>query len=126
IRARTLASVGFFPLKSLSFLKSPFKPGPIFFSSLSGLWQIAHCSKTALPFSGSPLALESAASDAAVKTKQKKQMESRSLRKRFSPLGFNSSSYNQLAARCGLPLAGVGWQAKAPAKAPAPQLMPEL
>src|ERR1035438_8868953 len=101
MRARTLASVGFLPLESLSFLKRPFRPGPIFFSVPAGLWQMAHCPKTVLPFSGSPLAAESAAVDPAVKTKQKKQMESDLLRKRYSPQGFNSSSYNQLARGVG-------------------------
>src|ERR1044072_8400873 len=51
-----LASVGFLPLVILSFLNSPFSPGPIFFSSLSALWQTPHCSKTSLPLAASPLA----------------------------------------------------------------------
>ena len=54
-RGRTLASVGFLPFTILSFLNSPLRPGPIFFSSLSGLWQTAHCSKTAFPLAASPL-----------------------------------------------------------------------
>src|SRR5215471_14835553 len=54
ILARTVASDGFFPLAILSFLNRPFRPGPIFFSSLSALWQTAHCSKTTLPFAASP------------------------------------------------------------------------
>ena len=54
ILAFTVASVGFLPLTILSFLNRPFSPGPIFFSSLSALWQTPHCSKTSLPFAASP------------------------------------------------------------------------
>src|SRR6516162_7637712 len=59
IRVLTLASVGFLPLDILSFLNSPLRPGPIFFSSLSGLWQTPHCSNTALPLAASPLPADS-------------------------------------------------------------------
>src|SRR6266436_742785 len=54
ILARTVASLGFLPLVSLSFLKRPFRPGPIFFSSVSALWHTAHWSKTTLPLAASP------------------------------------------------------------------------
>src|SRR5580658_3731592 len=53
--ALMFASVGFLPFFSLSFLVTPFSPGPIFFSSLSALWHTAQLSsKMALPFSASP------------------------------------------------------------------------
>src|ERR1039458_4566270 len=53
--ALMLASVGALPFFSLAFLVTPFRPGPIFFSSLSALWHTAQLSsKTALPFSASP------------------------------------------------------------------------
>src|SRR5688572_9276171 len=54
--ALTVASDGFLPLVSFSFLYNPFNPGPIFFSSLSALWQTPHCSKIALPLAASPAA----------------------------------------------------------------------
>src|SRR5215471_5069356 len=66
-RERTVASVGFLPLVILSFLNSPLRPGPIFFSSESALWHTAHCSKTALPLAASPLPAESITLEAAAR-----------------------------------------------------------
>src|SRR5262249_24185470 len=70
MRERTVASVGFLPLVIFSFLKRPFRPGPIFFSSESALWQTAHCSKTSLPLAASPLPAESTTFEAPAITTQ--------------------------------------------------------
>src|ERR1700675_3303972 len=50
----TLASLTFFLFAKVALLNRPFSPGPIFFSSLSALWQTEHCSNTSLPFSALP------------------------------------------------------------------------
>src|SRR5712691_8918964 len=56
INARTLASVTGLPLTSVFLLNRFFRPGPIFLSSLSELWQTEHCSNTSLPLAASPAA----------------------------------------------------------------------
>src|SRR5262245_58553618 len=54
--SRSSSRVAFLPLGNVPFF-TPLKPGPIFFSVLSALWQSKHCaSKTSLPLSMSPLA----------------------------------------------------------------------
>src|SRR5579863_4267521 len=51
----TLASLTFFLLASVALLNRPFRPGPIFFSSLSALWQTAQlASNVSLPLATSP------------------------------------------------------------------------
>src|ERR1051326_7021947 len=52
--ARTFSSVTFLPFFSFSRLNRPLSDGPIFFSSVSTLWQTEHCSKTSLPLVASP------------------------------------------------------------------------
>ena len=54
ITSSTVASVTFFPLVNFACLYRPFREGPIFFSSVSVLWQAPHCSKVSLPFVASP------------------------------------------------------------------------
>src|SRR5580692_7275731 len=53
--ALIFASVGFLPFFNFSCLKRPFRPGPVFFSSLSALWHTAQLSsKAVLPLPTSP------------------------------------------------------------------------
>src|SRR5216684_430084 len=57
IFSRTVFSVTVSPLRSLLRLKTPFKDGPTFFSSVSVLWHPRHCSKTSLPLEAAELLL---------------------------------------------------------------------
>src|SRR5579862_2530262 len=89
IWARTFSSVGFLPLFSLSLLKRPFRPGPIFFSLLSALWQGVHCWKTSLPLSGSPFfcGAAMAAAEAMARARQEAQSLDRNIRFFVAPGG---------------------------------------
>src|ERR1035437_3097254 len=85
IRALTVASAGFFPLANLSFLKRPLSPGPIFFSSLSGLGHIPHCcSNTALPLAASPLPADSMVWEPAARPTHNVSTRNRCIVRRFS------------------------------------------
>src|SRR5690242_21059426 len=87
----TLASVGFLPLAILSFLKRPFRPGPIFFSSLSALWQTAHCSKTTLPLAASPFPALSNSLPLRASTAHIPRTRNRFIRALYSvPLSYNA------------------------------------
>src|SRR5579883_1022405 len=54
IWSSTLASFTGLPLCSVLRLNKPLRDGPIFFSSVSTLWHIAHCSNVSLPLAASP------------------------------------------------------------------------
>src|SRR5579884_4144412 len=54
ICSSTFASFTGLPLCSVLRLNSPLSDGPIFFSSVSTLWQTAHCSNVSLPLAASP------------------------------------------------------------------------
>src|SRR5215471_18245175 len=93
--SRTLASVGFLPLFIFSRLNRPFRPGPIFFSVLSALWQTLHCWKVSLPFSGSPfLSPAKAGADAKASARQVVTSVNRSIRERFSCRADKPIVYN--------------------------------
>src|SRR5471030_3549768 len=79
-----LLSVGFLPLTIFSFLKRPFSPGPIFFSSLSALWQTPHCSKTSLPLAASPLPAANAPLEPTARVRQTANARNRYIFSTFS------------------------------------------
>src|SRR4051812_422187 len=55
ICANTLASFTALLFDIVLCLYRPLRDGPIFFSSVSTLWQTPHCSKVSLPLAASPL-----------------------------------------------------------------------
>src|SRR5450759_4128529 len=67
----------------------PLSPGPIFFSSLSGLWHTAHCSNTSLPLAASPLPADRINWEPAARPTHNVSTRNRCIIRRFSRGRFN-------------------------------------
>src|ERR1017187_10457221 len=70
MRARTVASVTFLPLFSLSRLNRPLSPGPILVSVESALWHTAQAANTVFPLAASPFAAPASAHGTAATHRQ--------------------------------------------------------